>query len=311
MTDNIDQKDYPVGLRRPSGRATHLRQALSEPSLVVAPGAYDCITARLVATAGFQALYIIGSGISMSRLGAPDVGLMSFTEVLDQAQRIADVVDIPVIADADTGYGGPLNVIRAVRDLERAGVAAIQIEDQDWPKRCGHEAGRRLVDTAEMVGRLKAAVDARMDQDLVIIARTDARASEGMEAALERAEAYREAGADVIFFEAPENEDEMARVPKALAGTPCLINLVEGGRTPILPADRLEALGYAIAIFPNAMTRMVARMGQTMMADLKQTGTTDGWRDRMLDHRGLWDLFDYPRWMEVEGRFTELRDPGR
>ena len=295
---------YPTGLRDIDGRHARLRALLADDEIVVAPGAFDCITARLVEQAGFKAMYVTGSGLSMSRLGAPDVGLISFAEMVDQVGRIADTVAIPVVADADTGYGGPLNIIRTVREYERAGVSAIQIEDQVWPKKCGHELGRRIADVAEMTGRIKAAVDARRDDDFVVIARTDARTSEGIDAALDRAAAYAEAGADVLFVESPESEDEMSAVNRKL-GKPTLANMVEGGRTPFLPAARLGQLGYAIAIFPNSLTRMLGRMGEDLLAELMTSGTTAGWRDRMFDHRQLWDLFDYDRWLALEQRFQK------
>ena len=295
--------DYPLGLGHAAGRNRAFRELLAAPPIVVAPGAFDCITARLVEAAGFAAVYVTGSGVSMSRLGAPDVGLASFAEVLDQVRRIADVVAIPVLADADTGYGGALNVIRTVSEFERAGVSAIQIEDQAFPKKCGHELGRKLVPTAEMVARIKAAVDARIDPDFAIIARTDARTTEGIEAAIDRALAYREAGADILFVESPESEDEMVRIHRRI-DAPTLANMVEGGRTPILPAPRLQAIGYRIAIFPNSLTRLLGKTALALLDDLKQAGTTDGWRSRMFGHRELWDLFEYDRWLEVERRFT-------
>jgi 2,3-dimethylmalate lyase len=296
--------ELPVGLRLATGRSRRLRELLVGPDLVQVPGAFDCVSARLVDTGGFPALYVTGSGVSMSALGAPDVGMLSFAEILDRVKRIADCVAIPVVADADTGYGGPLNVMRTVREMERAGVSGIQIEDQAWPKKCGHEPGRRLVPTAEMVGRIRAASDARLDPDTVIIARTDARASEGLEAALDRAAAYAEAGADVLFVEAPQSEEEMRRACAALAVRPMLANLVEGGRTPVLPAAALQAIGYRIAIWPNALTRVMARMGQVLLERLKAEGTTDGMRDRMLDHGALWALFEHERWYAVEARYA-------
>ncbi len=281
-----------------------MRQQIAAKSLLMVPGCFDCLTAKLVNKAGFSAAYLTGSGLSMSSLGAPDMGVISFAEVLERAQRIADSVDIPLICDADTGYGGPINVIRTVRDLERAGVSGIQIEDQAWPKKCGHEPGRKLVDQAEMVGRIKAAVDARVDEDLVIIARTDARTTYGLDDALERAARYQEAGADVLFVESPESEAEMRRLNEVL-GAPTLANMVEGGRTPVLAANELEGLGYALAIYPNSLTRLIASEGARMLATLKQDGSTAGFADRMLDHRGLWDLFDYPQWTELEDRFSK------
>lgn len=299
-----DHSSYPVGLRRTLNKNQRLRQALANPSILMAPGCFDCITAKLVANAGFTAAYITGSGVSMSALGAPDMGVISFAEVLERAMRIADSVDIPLICDADTGYGGPINLIRTVRDLERAGVSGIQIEDQAWPKKCGHEPGRKVVDTDEMVGRIKAAVDARHDDDLVIIARTDARTTEGIERAIERAQRYHEAGADVLFVESPESEAEMRLINQSLTA-PTLANMVEGGRTPVLPATELEGIGYALAIYPNSLTRMIANQGASMLNTLKQTGATAGFADRMVDHRGLWDLFDYPAWTALESRFSK------
>ena len=293
---------YPLGLRPVEGRNARLRKAL-EAGLLVAPGCYDCITGRLVQQAGFNATYVTGSGISMSALGAPDVGLMSYSEVMDRVKRIADVIEIPVIADIDTGYGGPLNVIRCVREMEAGGVSAVQIEDQAWPKKCGHEPGRKLVDTQEMVGRIKAAVDARRDENFVIIARTDARSTEGLDEAIDRANLYAEAGADVLFVESPESLDEMRRVTAEIA-KPTLANMVEGGRTPIPPLKDLEAIGYRLAIFPNSLTRTVARMGARMLEELGGKGSLAGFSDNMVDHRGLWNLFDYPGWTALEERFT-------
>ena len=302
-----DEAMLPVGMRLATGRARRLRAMLADPpgGCLTVPGAFDCVSARLVDTGGFPALYVTGSGVSMSALGAPDVGMLSFAEILDRVKRIADCVSIPVIADADTGYGGPLNVMRTVREMERAGVAAIQIEDQAWPKKCGHEPGRRLVSTAEMVGRIRAACDARLDPDTLIVARTDARATEGLEAAIDRARAYAEAGAEVLFLESPQSEAEMARACAALAGTaPMLANMVEGGRTPVLPAGDLAALGYRLAIWPNALTRVMARMGQVLLGHLKAEGTTAAMRGQMFDHGGLWALFEHERWYAVEARYA-------
>lgn len=275
----------------------------------MAPGVFDCLTARLAERAGFEALYMTGSGVSITRLGAPDVALLSFAEILDQARRIADVSALPIIADADTGYGGPLNVIRTVRELERAGISAIQIEDQDWPKRCGHEMGRRLVSVSEMCGRIRAAADARIDADLLIIARTDARTSLGLDEAIDRGRQFAAAGADVVFVESPESEAEMRRIV-AEVGAPALANLVEGGRTPLLGADQLGQLGYRIAIYPNSITRLFAHAGAALYAALRQDGSTRAFSDRMLDHRGLWDLFDYPDFIALESRYA-TREAGQ
>jgi 2-methylisocitrate lyase-like PEP mutase family enzyme len=284
--------------------ARALRERLRARSFFIAPGAYDCITARLVQASGFPAAYVTGSGVSLSMLGAPDVGLPSYGEIRDRIAAMAEATGIALIADVDTGYGGPLNVMRTVRDLERAGVAALQIEDQAWPKKCGHEPGRRLVDVAEMTGRLRAAQDAREDADTIIIARTDAIAVEGLDAALARARAYEAAGADVIFVEAPPSREAMARIAGELSA-PLLANMVEGGRTPLLPADELAALGFAFAIYPNALTRMIARMGMDLLASLASTGATTQWRDRMLDHDALWALFESGAWYALERRYLE------
>lgn len=305
MSMTITRREgYPLGLAVAHGRNAQLRRLLNDTSLIMAPGCFDCLTARLIASAGFPAAYITGSGVSMSALGAPDLGVISFAEVADRARRIADTVEIPIICDVDTGYGGPLNVVRTVRELERAGVSAIQIEDQAWPKKCGHELGRKLVDLREMKGRIKAAVDARDDDDVVVIARTDARTSLGLTEALDRAMAYREAGADIIFVESPESRDEMYQINSRL-NCPTLANMVEGGRTPFLKAEELSALGYQLAIYPNSLTRLFGHQGTQMLTTLADTGTTESLRDQMLDHHGLWSLFDYPEWTALESRLSD------
>ncbi len=294
----------PRPLAHTENRKRRLRELLRQPELLMAPGVFDCLTARLVERAGFNAAYISGSGVSISRLGAPDVAVITFSEVLDQIRGIADSTSLPLIADADTGYGGPLSVIRTVREFEKAGVAAIQIEDQESPKRCGHEPGRRVVSQQVMIDRIKAATDSRHDEDFVIVARTDARTPLGLNAAIERATAYAEAGADVIFVESPESEEEMQQI-NAMVKVPTLANMVEGGRTPILTAERLKAIGYQLAIYPNSLTRLMGRMGERLLTELKSSGTTAGMSDNMLTHRELWDLFDYPDWIAAENRYVE------
>lgn len=294
----------PLSLGIHSGKNKQLRELINAKELLVAPGAFDCLTIRLAELSGCKAAYMTGSGVSITRLGAPDVALLSFAEILDQAKRMADITSIPIIADADTGYGGPLNVIRTVRELERAGISGIQIEDQDWPKRCGHEPGRRLVSTEEMIGRIKAAVDTRYDSNVVIIARTDARSTEGIDAAIERSERFAEAGADVCFVESPESIDEMRLLNQRLK-TPTLANQVEGGRTPMLPVTELAALGYGVAIFPNSITRVFAAAGKVLYDEIMSKGSTKGLSDRMVDHRALWNLFEYPAFMELESRYVQ------
>lgn len=295
---------YPPGLRIAEGRNRQLRAALASGRIVVAPGAFDCLTARLVERAGFPAAYVTGSGLSIAALGAPDVGLMSYGEIIDRVRRIADSTALPLIADVDTGYGGPLNVIRTVREFERAGISAVQIEDQAWPKKCGHERDRRLVSADEMCGRIKAAVDARIDPDFLVIARTDARSELGLEAALARAARYGEAGADLLFVESPESEDELATVGRSL-GQRAMANMVEGGRTPITPAARLEALGFSLVIYPNALTRTIAHAGAAMLDVLERDGSTAAHRDHMVTHGELWSLFDYEAWTATERRLSE------
>lgn len=294
--------ELPLGLRPNTGRNRQFAHMLESGRTIVAPGAFDCISARLVETAGFPAVYVTGSGVSMSILGAPDIGVVSFKEVLEHVGRIADVVSIPVIADADTGYGGAVNIFRTVREFERAGVSAIQIEDQEWPKRCGHEPGRRVVSASDMEARIGAAVAARQDPDFKIIARTDARTTEGIDAAIARMIRYRDAGADILFVESPETEAELARVVREVPGAH-VANMVEGGRTPLLDVATLQRLGFRIVIFPNSLTRLFARMGGELLGDLARTGTTTAFRDRMLDHRQLWDLFDNKGWVGLADKF--------
>ena len=304
MSENLNSPRLP-GLLHTEGRSARLRQRISGKagSLLMVPGCFDCLTARLVETAGFEAAYVTGAGVSISALGAPDLGLASFFEVLDRVKRICDVLTIPVIADGDTGFGGPLNIIRTVREYERAGVSAIQIEDQEAPKRCGHELGRKLVTVAEMQGRVRAASDARSDENFLIIARTDARTRHGLPEAVDRAGAYREAGADVLFIESPETAEELADVRAAFPDSPLMANMVEGGRTPLLPADMLSELGYAIAIYPNSLTRLIGKAGLALMRELRSTGTTAGSLNTLLSHDELWTLFNRDEWLAVEARY--------
>src|SRR5512141_608916 len=227
---------------------TQLRELLARPGCIIAPGVADALAARMVTLAGFDAVYMTGFGTSLTRLGMPDVGLLTATEMIDNAGRIADASGLPVVADADTGYGNPINVRRTIRDYERAGVAGVHLEDQTWPKRCGHLAGKRVIPTAEMVAKIKAASDVRTDSDFVIIARCDAIAMEGLESALERGERYREAGADMLFIEAPVGRVEVERVARHFKGVPLLYNMAASGKTPDLPADELGPLGFRLAI---------------------------------------------------------------
>lgn len=270
--------------------AQTLRAALGRGGqAVVAPGCYDALTASLIERQGFEAAYLSGASIAYTRLGRPDIGLVSASEVAETVGLIRDrCPDLPLIVDADTGFGNALNVQRTVTTFERAGASAIQLEDQDSPKRCGHLAGKRLVSQAEMVGKIRAALDARNDDATVILARTDAIAVEGFAPALERAEAYLEAGADMLFIEAPRTLDEMRAICARFAGRiPLLANMVEGGSTPLKSADELAALGYRLAIFPGATARVVVWTLERFFADLRAEGSSAAWAERMHDFAGL------------------------
>lgn len=264
------------------------RDRLARRPIVVAPGVYDALTASIAAEAGFEALYLSGAGIAYTRLGRPDIGLVSMSEVAEVLTLIRERVALPVVVDADTGYGNALNVQRTVRVFERAGASALQIEDQTFPKRCGHLSDKSLVPVGEMVGKIRAAADARENRETLIIARTDAVAVEGFDAALERAGRYAEAGADVLFVEAPKTRAELGRITGALGGRlPLMANMVEGGLTPVLPAAELEALGFGLVIFPGGIVRAIARAAQDFYAVLRRDGTTDAMRDRMFDFQGI------------------------
>jgi carboxyvinyl-carboxyphosphonate phosphorylmutase len=284
-----------------------LRELLAGPEPVVAPGAYDALSARLVEQAGFDAVYMTGFGTSASLLGQPDVGLLSFAEMVDQARRLAEVIDVPLIADADDGYGNPINVTRTVRAYEAAGVAGLHLEDQLSPKRCGHLAGKQLIAAGEMVEKVRAAVEARRSADLVIIARTDARAVEGLDAALERARRYRDAGADVLFVEAPESEAEVAAVAQAFPDTPLLFNAVEGGRTPLLELARLRELGFRLVLCPLTALLAATAAVQQALARLAQSGTPHD--DGTLSFSGFTDLIGLPEVQRLEARFAPASGP--
>jgi 2-methylisocitrate lyase-like PEP mutase family enzyme len=265
-----------------------LRQRLSQRPIVIAPGIYDALTASIASAAGFEALYLSGAAIAYTKLGRPDIGLVSMSEVADTLMTVRERVDAALIVDADTGYGNALNVERTVKLFERAGATAIQLEDQSLPKRCGHLADKTLVSASEMVGKIKAAVDSRRSDKTLIIARTDAVAVEGFNAAQERAEAFAQAGADVIFIEAPQDSSQLAQVGKVLNGRlPLMANMVEGGRTPVLPASELEAMGFSLVIFPGGIVRALARTAQDFYGTLAQEGTTESFRSRMFDFEGI------------------------
>ncbi|MEM0921422.1 MAG: isocitrate lyase/phosphoenolpyruvate mutase family protein [Pseudomonadota bacterium] len=265
-----------------------LRARLADPSILVAPGVYDALTATLATEAGFEALYLSGAAVSYTRLGRPDIGLTSVTEMASTMALVRDRVDIPVIIDADTGFGNALNAQRTMRLYERAGASALQVEDQSYPKRCGHLADKVLVPVSEMAGKVRAMADARLSEETLIVARTDAIAVEGLEAALDRAEAYLEAGADVLFIEAPRSDTHMAAIAGRFAGrVPLLANMVEGGDTPLKSATELEALGFGVVIFPGGIVRALAHTAETYYQSLAATGSNAAMQDRMFDFSAL------------------------
>jgi 2-methylisocitrate lyase-like PEP mutase family enzyme len=272
---------------------------LTAPEPVVAPGAYDALSARLAEQAGFGAVYLTGFGASASLLGRPDIGLLSFAEMAGHARRLAEAVSVPLIADADDGYGNPLNVQRTVREYEAAGVAALHLEDQVAPKRCGHMAGKHVIEAAEMVEKVRAAVEARTG-DLIVIARTDARAVEGLDAALRRARLYLEAGADALFVEAPENEDEIAAVAAAFPDVPLVFNRVDGGRTPLLGLDRIAELGFSLVILPVTTLFAAAAAVRDTLARLRSD--LDGEPALLFDE--FTELIGLPEAQRLEARYT-------
>jgi 2-methylisocitrate lyase-like PEP mutase family enzyme len=280
---------------------SQLRKLIARPGALMAPGVADALNARLVRRHGFEAVYMTGAGTTAVRLGMPDVGLLTMTEMVDNAARIAEASGLPVIADADTGYGGVLNVRRTVRAYERAGVAAIHIEDQEMPKRCGHLMGKQLVPVEEMQAKIRAAVDARDDPDFVLIARTDAIAVEGFEAALERAGRYREAGADVLFVEAPGPAELPLIAPRLKA--PLLYNMATSGKTPFLAKDEIERLGFKLIIYPNWLMLAAIRAASGVLARLREEGTIAGVAQEVPSFKEFFDLLGMPEVQEMEARY--------
>jgi 2,3-dimethylmalate lyase len=289
--------------RRPGG-AARLRALLESGQTIVAPGAFDPLAARLVEEAGFPAVYMTGFGTSAALIGRPDVGLLTMTEMAASAGRIADCVDIPVIADADTGYGNPLNVIRTVGAYEAAGVAGIHIEDQVAPKKCGHMEGKLVIGAQEMAAKVRAAVEARSRPEFVIIARTDARAVEGLEQALERARLYREAGADVLFIEALVSEAEVEEAARAFPGVPLLFNWAEGGKTPPVSLARLTELGYRIVIFPISTLLAATAAMRAILREIAAAGTPAAALADLPTFGEFVDFIGLPQVREAEQRYT-------
>jgi carboxyvinyl-carboxyphosphonate phosphorylmutase len=283
-----------------------LRKRLQEKEILVAPGAHDVLTARIIEMTGFDAVYMTGYGTSASLIGQPDVGLLTQTEMFERAINIVNAVEVPVIADADNGFGNAINVQRTVRLYEKAGVACVQLEDQVSPKKCGHMMGRELITMQEMVGKIHAAVDARENEDFMIMARTDARTEFGIEAAIERGKAYEEAGADLLFIESPETEEEMKTITTSF-NVPVLANMIEHGRTPLLSAQKLEDIGYDLVIFCVSSTYAAAKAVQDLMNTLKAEGTTEGFMDRMIPFEKFNRMIGLPDIRAKEEKF----DTGR
>ena len=284
--------------------ARRLRELMETRDIIIAPGAYDVLSARLIEAAGFEVVYMTGFGTAASLFGYPDAGLLTMTEMVDNARRIAEAVNIPVIADADTGYGNPINVVRTVQAYEDAGVAGIHIEDQVWPKKCGHMARKELIPIEDMVEKVRAAVDARRSKDFVIIARTDAIAVEGLEGALERAREYYRAGADVIFVEGPENMEQIEAIAKELKGIPLLFNWVgPGSKTPLIDLETLRRLGYKIVIIPVALLFAATKAMREMLNIIRRDGTPINAKDLIMDFREFTDFIGWPEIYELEDKY--------
>ena len=281
-------------------KTTLLKQYINAHEILVIPGVGDPLCAKLAEQEGFQAVFLSGYAASAAYLGRPDVGLLTMTEMVDSARRIVDAVTVPVFADGDTGHGNATNVVRTMRSMENAGVAAIFFEDQVAPKRCGHMSEKAVIPVEEMTAKIKAAVDARRDADLMIMARTDALAIEGLDRAIERMQAYLDAGANLSFVEAPVNEEQMRRITREIAA-PNMANMVPGGRTPVLPASRLEELGFAFVAHPTALTYTIARAAQGLLAELKRSGTTEAC------HAGMMSFEEFNRVIGLE----EIRERER
>ena len=287
---------------------TRLRQLLQEPGIIVAPGAYDCLTAKIIEREGFPAVYMTGGGTSVTRIGQPDLGLTTLTEMVANAANIAATVDVPVIADADTGYGGILNVHRTVRQYERAGVAAIHMEDQEFPKRCGHLDDKKVIGADEMELKIRAAVEARTDEDFVIIVRTDALAVTGMDDTLARCEKYVKAGADVLFIEALRTPEDIELVTRSF-DVPLLYNFVEKGKSPLIPVAELERLGFKIVIFPGSAMFTVCKVVTDVMREISERGTTERLLDNMVSVVELFETVGLSDMLALDAQFAATPQP--
>jgi len=281
-----------------------LRRRLQEKPILVVPAAYDMVSAKLIEETGFEAVYLSGYGQTASHLGMPDAGLMSFPEVLERVRHMVNAVKIPVIADADTGYGGVLNVRRTVREFEQAGAAAIQLEDQEWPKKCGHTPGKKIIGAEEMAAKIEAAVEARQRDDLLIIARTDARGVMGLDEAIRRGRLYEKAGADLLFIESPQTVEELKIVGQSFE-VPVMANMVDGGLTPLLPAKALEALGFEMVAYAVTMLLAAAYAVREALHHLKATGSTEVLTGRLMPFQEFHRLIGFPEVREFERRYHQ------
>jgi 2-methylisocitrate lyase-like PEP mutase family enzyme len=285
------------------------KKRLQHRPIVIAPGCYDGFSAKLVEFVGFEAVYMTGAGVSAGLVGVPDVGLLTMTEMVEQARRISDATGLPIISDADTGYGGPLNVRRTVEQFERTGACAIHLEDQEIPKKCGHLEGKRVISAGRMVDRLKASLDVRVDENFLIIARTDARATHGLNEALDRGRLYAETGADVIFIEAPESVDEVEEIGRRFTDVPLLINRGGGGKTPALSAADLERMGFQIVIFPGDLQKAAGKAMIEILKILKETGNTESAQAMMMSFEERFEILGLSRFRELESVYSREEDP--
>ncbi len=287
-----------------------LKQLLKRNKLLVAPGCFDGLSARLVQEAGFEAAYLSGGAVARS-MGIPDIGLVTMSENIERAAQVASVISIPIIADADTGYGNAVNLVRTVRAFERAGVAAIHIEDQITPKRCGHLDGKEVIPLDEMLQKLKAALANRSDADFCIIARTDARGVNGFDDAINRGQAFAKLGVDAIFVEAPQSEEELAEIPRRIPNIPLLVNVFKGGKTPMLPVERLEKMGYRIAIYPSETQRAGIYAMRSALSTLKREGTTESIDAALTTFKERDRVVDLDGWQKIERDFLTLGEDKR
>lgn len=284
-----------------------LKQLFKRDRLLVAPGCFDGLSARLVEEAGFEAAYLSGGAVARS-MGIPDIGLVTMSEVIDRAAQVVAAVKIPIIADADTGYGNAVNLVRSVREFERTGVAAIHIEDQITPKRCGHLDGKEVIPLAEMEKKLQAALASRSDPDFSIIARTDARGVHGFDDAIRRGRAFAELGVDAVFVEAPQSEAELEEIPRALANVPLLVNVFKGGKTPMLPVERLQQMGYRIAIYPSETQRAAIHAMRQALGLLKREGTTEKMDDALTTFKERDKVVGLDEWQHLEKQYLALNE---